>query len=128
MSSWTKRWGKIKEFKRVCGFYQFTERQRAILDEINTELDRLVQIRNWIVHGTTYEIGKTRDDAQPYRIGKTMGDSDPINRFVTDFSAPYGFTVQRLVAVTKEFEVLKGKLANLTSEVIKPMLRPASQR
>jgi hypothetical protein len=65
---------KIIEFKRVCDSYQFTERQRAILNEINTELDRLVQKRNWIVHGTTYQIGKNADDAQPYRIGKTRGD------------------------------------------------------
>ena len=59
--------GKIIEFKRVCNSYPFTERQRAILNEINTELDRLVQKRNWIVHGTTYQLGKNDDDAQPYR-------------------------------------------------------------
>jgi hypothetical protein len=65
---------QIAEFKRVCNAYEFTKGQRTILDEVYAELDTLLPKRNSIVHGTTHEIGKTRDSAQPYRIGITRGD------------------------------------------------------
>jgi hypothetical protein len=115
---------KIKEFKRVCNAYHFTDKQRAILDQAYAELDILRPMRNYIVHGTTYEIGKENIPAQPYRIGMTKGDYDHMGQAIAkDFEVPHAFTVERIAAVTAECVALRGKLATVLLEVIQPLVR-----
>jgi hypothetical protein len=67
---------KIAEFKRVCTAYPFPEEHRTILADAYAQLDILLPKCNFIVHGTTYQIGKDSIPAQPYRIGTTKGDFD----------------------------------------------------
>jgi hypothetical protein len=108
---------KIDEFKRVCDAYPFTEKQRAILADAYMELDNLLPKRNFIVHGTTYEIGKDSIPAQPYRIGMKKGDLDSMNRFIAeDFNVEHAFSVDRLVQVTAECVALRRKIASVGSE------------
>jgi hypothetical protein len=113
---------KIDEFKRVCNAYEFTKGQRAILDEVYAELDTLLPKRNFIVHGTTYQIGKNSDSVQPYRIGMTRGDFDHMNQFIAqDFDGPHAFTVERIGVVTTECVALREKLTIVLLEVIRSL-------
>jgi hypothetical protein len=129
--SWVKRWDrKSTNFKRVCNAYEFTKGQRAILDEVYAELDTLLPKRNFIVHGTTYQIGKNSDSVQPYRIGMTRGDFDHMNQFIAqDFDGPHAFTVERIALVTTKCVALRENLQSCcsrSSDHFKPGNDPSS--
>ena len=114
---------KIKEFKRVCNAFQFTDEQRAILDAY-ADLDILLPKRNFIVHGTTYQIGKESLPAQPYRIGITKGDFDYMNRAIAqDFTVPHAFSVEKLAAVTADCVALRRKIATVSNELMQSAAR-----
>jgi hypothetical protein len=120
---------KIDEFKRVCKAYAFTKKQRAILDEAYAELDILLPKRNFIVHGTTYQMGKNSDSVQPYRIGITRGDFDRTNWSIAQlFDGPHAFTVERIAVVTAECVALREKLGTVFLEFIQPCVVTADSR
>src|SRR5262245_50460974 len=49
---------KIKLFKAACDARPFCDEHRAILTGAYTDLDNLLPKRNFIVHGSTYQIAK----------------------------------------------------------------------
>jgi hypothetical protein len=114
---------KIKWFKQVCNANKFTDEQRETLDNAYNDLDILLRKRNFIVHGTTYQIGKENIPVQWYRIGMTRGDYDHMNDAITqNFDVPHVFTVERISAATRECVALRAKLMCVLLEVIQDRL------
>jgi hypothetical protein len=110
---------KIRMFKDACNAYPFCDEHRAILVDAYSDLDALLPKRNFIVHGSTYRMGKSDKPAQPYRIGKRKGDREFMNEVMaSDFTAPHVFTVDGIDKVTEEFLALRSKLAKVVVDVV----------
>jgi hypothetical protein len=97
----------------------FSDEHRAILNEAYSDLDALRPKRNFIVHGSTHQIGLSDKPTQPYRIGKRQGDYDFLNdAILNDFTDPHVFTVERIDKVTEEFVALGSKLGKVATEIM----------
>jgi hypothetical protein len=111
--------GKITKFKAACDAYPFSGEHCAILQDAYGDLDALLPKRNFIVHGSTYQMGKDNKPPQPHRIGKRKGDFDFMNEAVAnDFTGPHVFTAEGIDKVTEEFLALRGKLAKVVVDVV----------
>lgn len=62
---------RLREFKKICGAYQFTAPHRATIDEAIIGLDDLLPRRNLIIHGTTFEVSFGEKEAKAYRIWRS---------------------------------------------------------
>jgi hypothetical protein len=111
--------GKITKFKAACDAYPFCDEHRAILVDAYGDLNALLPKRNFIVHGSTYQMGKGNKPPQPYWIGKRKGDFVFMNEAVAnDFIGPHVFTAEGIDKVTEEFLALRGKLAKVAVDVV----------
>jgi hypothetical protein len=110
---------KIEMFQKACEAYAFCDEHRAILTDACNDLNALLPKRNFIVHGSTYQIGLSDRPPQPYRIGKRKGHYGFLNDAVlNDFADPHVFTVERINKVTEEFVALGGKLGKVATEMM----------
>jgi hypothetical protein len=106
-------------FKDACNTYPFCDEHRAILVDAYSDLNALLLKRNFIVHGSTYHMGKGDKPTQPYRIGKRKGDREFMNEaMANDFIGPHVFTADGIDKVTEEFLALRGKLAKVVVDVV----------
>jgi hypothetical protein len=60
---------KIKIFKEWCDFGGVPDEHKATLQRLYKELDELRSIRNFLVHGETWEGAFKGKPRQPYRVG-----------------------------------------------------------
>lgn len=112
--------GKIDSFKAACRTHPFTDAHRTTLLEVNKELDKLLPKRNFIVHGTTYQIGRGDIPTQPYRIGMTRGDRYSMREVIEqNFNVPQAFTTDKIKSTTAEFVAVRATLADVVLEVWK---------
>jgi hypothetical protein len=120
--------GKIDAFKEACDAYPFSEKHRVLLTQAYAELDRLLPKRNFIVHGTTYQMGIGEKLPQPYRIGMTKGDKNFMNNAIANnLEGPHVFTTSGISDVTDEFISLRGILATVALETIEPLAKPTAR-
>jgi hypothetical protein len=118
---------KIKMFKVACNAYHFSDEHRAILTDAYTDLNNLLPKRNFIVHGSTYQLAKDGKPAQAYRIGKDRGDGEFLNHAIrNDFTGPHVFTAEGVDNVTAEFLAVRGKLGKVSVDVMTPLARKPS--
>lgn len=111
--------GKIKKFKQACDAHPFTEEQRSILREVYSRIDAVLPKRNYIVHGTTYELGEEGVSTQPYRIGRKRGDLSYMSKAVkNDFSGENVFSTLAIASVTHEFVSIQSRLAEVSVPTI----------
>ena len=75
---------RLREFKKVCGAYQFKAPHRATIDEAIIGLDDLLPRRNLIIHGTTFEISFGKKEAKAYRIGAPKGTPEQVREASAD--------------------------------------------
>ena len=114
--------GKIKRFKTACGAYPFSEKHRAILNEVYTDLEALLPKRNFIVHGITYQIGTATKPAEAYRIGKRKGDHDFMGEaMANNLLGAHVYTAAGIATVTEEFVTLREKLARVAIDVMRAL-------
>jgi hypothetical protein len=75
--------------------------------------------RNFIVHGTTFQLARNDKPAQVYRIGKRKGDEAFLNDVTSkDFTAPHVFTREGIDGVTEEFVAVRVKLTKVATDVM----------
>jgi hypothetical protein len=122
--------GKIDSFKAACRTHPFSDTHRTTLLEVNEDLDKLLSKRNFIVHGTTYQMGKGDIPVQPYRIGMTRGDRDSMNQVLEqDFNVPHVFTTDKIKSTTAEFVAVRATLGAVVIEVWKAFAeKPGSEK
>jgi hypothetical protein len=110
---------KIKELKKACDAYAFNDNHRALLKEAYSGLDILLPKRNFIVHGSTYEMAMGDKPPQPYRIGKIRWDAEfmgPV--FANNLTGPNVFTTDGISTVTDECIAIRAKLANVATDIM----------
>jgi hypothetical protein len=68
---------------KKCSAKEFSPDHRAILDKEFGRLKVVVEKRNLIVHGTTYEIGfGTSEETKPFRIGAQKDNLEYMQQFM----------------------------------------------
>jgi hypothetical protein len=60
---------KVEWFKKYCNHYVLLDEQKEALKKVYKELDELLQKRNFIVHGETWEGAFKDRPRQHYRVG-----------------------------------------------------------
>jgi hypothetical protein len=118
---------KIKMFKIACDAYHFSDEHRAILLDAYTDLDNMKPKRNFIVHGSTYQMAIGDKPTQAYRIGKLRGDHAFMNEAIAnDLTGPHVFTAEGIDKVTAEFLAVRGKLGKVSVDVMTALARKPS--
>jgi hypothetical protein len=115
---------KIKEFKRSCDAYAFSDNHRALLKETYSGLDALLPKRNFIVHGSTYELAMADKPPQAYRIGKTKGDTELLGPVIANnLTGPNVFTIDGISSVTEECIAIRAKLAVVATDIMSSLAK-----
>ena len=91
-----------------------------MLDKVFDRLKPLVRKRNLIVHGTTYEIGFSKDeDVVAYRIGAPRGNVEDMQQFLDNRSnVLHSFTSEQVKSVSKLCNELRGEIGDVVTQVM----------
>jgi len=92
---------KIAKFKEWCDFSGVSDAKRPILDRVYAKLDELLPLRNWLVHGETWEGQIAGHTKQPYRVGITRRDLDYLDKFDRGEHSENVFNVEQIEELTK---------------------------
>jgi len=107
--------GKIALFKSATRRWNFSDEDRLRLQRIYDDLDALLPIRNFIVHGTTHQMGRSEAETQPYRMGRRKGDNAFMDRAVlANMQGEHVFTIAKVEEATKRFGVLTQAVSEFT--------------
>lgn len=94
-SGWTFA-DKIKIFKKWCDFGGVPDEHKAALQRLYNELDDLRPIRNFLVHGETWEGAFKGKPRQPYRVGLVKKNLEYLDEFERAEHGPNVFEVQQV--------------------------------
>lgn len=90
---------KINEFKKWCD-EGVSEAKRPLLQKVYNKLHQLLTLRNWLIHGETWEGQIAGQVKQPYRVGITRGDFDYLDKFERGEHSENVFDVDQVKAAT----------------------------
>jgi hypothetical protein len=104
---------KISTLKKMCAGYSFLVDHKPHIEKGLSQLDALLPKRNFIVHGTTYEIGRGEEPIVAYRIGAPKKNTDYLNEFIANPSAAHSFTAEQVRKATRECIECRTELATV---------------
>ncbi|TPQ32983.1 hypothetical protein C2U70_20370 [Bradyrhizobium guangdongense] len=114
---------RIREFKKAAALYDFSAEQRVSLDEIFADLDSILPKRNFIVHGTTMEMGVGDGPIVAYRVGAPKGNIHYLNEVISSTGqAAHVFTAERIRQVTTECMNIAGRLGPILNFMVNKLV------
>jgi hypothetical protein len=114
---------KISTLKKVCSEYCFLDDHKPHIKKGLSQLDRLLPKRNFIVHGTTFEIGKGEEPIVAYRIGAPKKNTGYMNEFISNPSAAHSFTAAQVRKATQECIDCRAELATVVVAIFTALAR-----
>jgi hypothetical protein len=114
---------RLREFKKICGAYQFTAPHRATIDEAIIGLDDLLPRRNLIIHGTTFEVSFGEKEAKAYRIGAPKGNIGYMHEFLRKAAdVEHSFSPEQVREASADCRTLASKLGPIIGDLLKELV------
>jgi hypothetical protein len=108
---------KIKIFKKWCDFGGVPDEHKATLQRLYKELDELRPIRNFLVHGETWEGAFKGKPYQPYRVGLVKKNLEYLDEFERADHGPNVFDVQQVRDATRRCAGIHQELTELRDAI-----------
>ncbi len=108
---------KIKIFKKWCDFADMPDEHKLMLQRLYKELDHLRPIRNFLVHGETWEGAFKGKPRQPYRVGLVKKNLEYLDEFERAEHGPNVFDVQQVRDATRRGARIHRDLAALRDAI-----------
>lgn len=108
---------KIKTFKKWCDFGRVPNEQKATLQRIYKELEDLRPVRNFLVHGETWDGAFKGKPRQAYRVGLVKKNLEYLDEFECAEHGPNVFDVEQVRAATKRCAEIHRDLSELRDAI-----------
>jgi hypothetical protein len=106
---------KIEWFKEYCEHYGVPDEETAAYEQLYKDMEELLEKRNFIVHGETWEGAFKGKPRQPYRIGIVKDNVDYLDDFEHSKHGANVFDVNQVRAATKLCTRIIDRLAAIRS-------------
>jgi hypothetical protein len=114
---------KISTLKKLCSEHTFLDDHKPHIEKGLSQLDALLPKRNFIVHGTTFEIGRGEEPIVAYRIGARKKNIDYMNDFISNPSVAHSFTAEQVRKATQECMECRAELAAVVVAIFNLLAR-----
>lgn len=108
---------KIKIFKKWCDFGSVPNEHKATLQRIYKELEDLRPVRNFLVHGETWDGAFKGKPRQAYRVGLVKKNLEYLDEFERAEHGPNVFDVEQVRAATKRCAEIHQDLTELRDAI-----------
>jgi hypothetical protein len=108
---------KIKIFKKWCDFGGVPDEHKATLQRLCKKLDELRPIRNFLVHGETWEGAFKGKPRQPDRVGLVKKNLGHLDEFARAEHGSNVFDVQQVRDATRRCAGIHQELAELRDAI-----------
>lgn len=108
---------KIKIFKKWCDFGGVHDEHKPTLQRLYKELDDLRPIRNFLVHGETWDGAFKGKPRQPYRVGLVKKNLEYLGEFERAEHGPSVFDVQQVRDATRHCAGIHRDLTELREAI-----------
>jgi hypothetical protein len=104
---------KIKIFRTWCDFAEPADPHKSVLQRIYKELQEVRPIRNFLVHGETWEGAFKGKPRQPYRVGLVKKNLEYLDEFERAEHGSNVFDVGQVRDATRRCAAIREDLTNL---------------
>jgi hypothetical protein len=108
---------KVEWFKKYCNHYVLLDEKKEALKKVYKELDELLQKRNFIVHGETWEGAFKGQPRQHYRVGLVKKNLEYLDEFERAEHGPNVFDVRQVRTATKLCVKILDALADFRAKI-----------